>query len=856
MKRNMILAFLVLFGAAILIACDETTTTVPSTAPTTATTTVTTTRATTTTVPTTTLSPTLPLVDGIDPAPENILGIYDLSVAEGTATIVYEKHGLPWPKMEIAITEDVDRFNKLVVTASGEGVLLVRFVGESVYEVRLNLVKGGSTYQIDLRDYDDYLATLSSIELVADPGVADSRGTIVVSKLEFDTGTAFGSVLELGDPGYNATYEWASTDEGVYTFTTEMDNSVTIGFNKVAGQEWSWAGRLYSTDETQGYNMMTVVIQGTEGTQFLVKPNDNGAMEKWINLDGTVQTVQIPLVADLFRLVCFAQPNVAPASGTVSLKSMVLSYVEPAPADVSAYETYDFEDGWVGADAGVYTIGYADGKTTVTWADRTNAWSFIKNEFALNLADHNTVTMVVKGTAGQQLIIKPNDNGAYEQTITFDGTEQTFTFTLATKPTKVLIFVDPIAGSAAGSFEIISAVTSFVSSGTNFNVGWAENDPDTYDITVEPSGLVHVDYTKIAGQEWAFMKTDFDAEDAAGKNVMLIVLRGAAGKQVLVKPNDSGALETWITFADDEPVSLWVTAESFTKVILFAEPNAAPATGSFEILKLELLYEEPDAVERDVVYDFEEGWIDNDGGIFTFTRIADATRVEWNKPVVNDWQFFKNTFTDNLANHNTITMVVQGTVGQQILIKPNDKQAFEKTVTFDGTAQTVTFTLTEAPLFVIVFADPFNHGLTGTFDILSATVSYEPQPYEITDGWAENDAGTYTIDQANEDGSVVVNYATTDTYQFMINNFDADLAYGNNTLTIVVQGTLGNTLLLKPNDSGALEQTVTFDGTEQTIVITAAAFSKLLLFAAPGTAGGQTGTFTLVSVTLTYVAGE
>ena len=889
MKRNLILAFLTLCVTAILIACTGLTTTVPVTTTTTAavttttqpgttvtttqpvttttpptTTTQATTTQTTTTVTTTTLAPTLPLIDGINPTPEGLYGIYDLTVEAGVATVVYDKHGHAWPVMEIAIEEDVERFNKLVVTASGDGVLLVRFNGATVYEVRLNLVPGGSTYQIDLRDFDDFLADLTSIELVADPGVADSRGEIVLSNLNFDTGTAFGSVIELKAPDYNATYEWVSNDAGVYTFTTELDDSVTIGYTKVTGQDWSWAGRLYSTDETQGYNMMTVVIQGTAGTQFLVKPNDNGSMEKWINLDGTVQTIQIPLSADLFRVVCFAIPGVAPAvdaepmTGSVSLKSMILSYVPAPAADVSAGEVYDFEDGWVAGDVGVYTIGYADGKTTIAWTGRTNAWAWLKNDFTMNLSEHNTITMVVKGTAGQQLIIKPNDSAAYEQTITFDGNEQTFTFTLTTKPTKVILFADPNLGAAEGSFEIISATTSFVFSGTNLNVGWTENDVDTYDITFETSGLVHVDYTKNAEQAWAFMRTIFVPADVVGMNVLAITLQGTAGKQLLVKPNDYWKTETMVTFEDENPVVLYFNLfdfeqDSFLNIVIFAEPNTPSVTGSFDILKVELSYAQPDALERDAVVDFEEGWVDNDGGIFTFTRVDGSTNVAWNKPVTNDWQYFKNTFTDNLANHNTITMVVQGTIGQEILIKPNDKWYLEQKVTFDGTEQTVTFTLEETPLFVIIFADPFLHALTGDFDIISATVTFEPQPLEITDGWAENDLGTYTVDQDNEDGSVVVNYATTGTYQFMINNFDADLAYGNNTLTIVVQGTLGNTLLVKLNDLNTLETIITFDGTEQTLVVTAETFTKLLLFAAPGTEGGQTGTFTLVSVTLTYV---
>jgi hypothetical protein len=86
----------------------------------------------------------------------------------------------------------------------------------------------------------------------------------------------------------------------------------------------------------------------------------------------------------------------------------------------------------------------------------------------------------------------------------------------------------------------------------------------------------------------------------------------------------------------------------------------------------------------------------------------------------------------------------------------------------------------------------------------------------------------------------------------MINNFDLDDVFGLNTLTIVLQGTAAKELLIKPNDSGTMQEEITFDGTEQTFTYTATAFSKLLLFAEPGVTSG-TDTFTIVSLTLSYI---
>jgi hypothetical protein len=70
--------------------------------------------------------------------------------------------------------------------------------------------------------------------------------------------------------------------------------------------------------------------------------------------------------------------------------------------------------------------------------------------------------MTVKGTAGQQLIIKPNDKGDFEQTVTFDGEEQEVTLILTETPRFILIFVDPINGAKTGSFEILSAKVVYI----------------------------------------------------------------------------------------------------------------------------------------------------------------------------------------------------------------------------------------------------------------------------------------------------------------------------------------------------------------------------------------------------------
>ncbi|HOW38352.1 MAG TPA: hypothetical protein PLZ76_05525, partial [Bacillota bacterium] len=477
-------------------------------------------------------------------------------------------------------------------------------------------------------------------------------------------------------------------------------------------------------------------------------------------------------------------------------------------------------------------------------------WASMYQDISEDLSALNTVTLVLKGTAGKQVLFKYNNS--VEQWITFDGTEQTIVIALSAKLTQVRFFAEGGTAPVTGTFEIVSAFASYVPDGVNVNVGWVENDADTYDIATDANGIVSVDYAKGTGQEWIFMRTVFDVEDAEGMNTFTLVLRGTPGKSVLVKPNDSGALETVVTFKDENPVTVFVSADAFVNCLIFAEPGTASVSGSFEILRAFLTYEQPSALGRDAVVDFETGWVDAGDSVYTFAAEAGKTTVNYVKGAGHAWSSMTYTFTDNLANLNTVTLVVKGTVGKQILFKYNN--AVEQWITFTGSDQTVVVSLS-APIWEArIFAEGGTASVSGSFEIISATVSFVPVPMTISQGWAENDQGTYTIDQDNVDGTVVVNYATTDTYQFMINNFDTEATFGLNTMTIVLQGTAGRTLLVKPNDDGAMETTVTFDGSQQTFTFTAAGFSKLLLFAAPGTTGGQTGSFTIVSLELSYVA--
>jgi hypothetical protein len=534
--------------------------------------------------------------------------------------------------------------------------------------------------------------------------------------------------------------------------------------------------------------------------------------------------------------------------------SVTFSYEEP---NVSVFEQVDMKAGWTPSAAGLYTIVETAAKTTISY-DRTSgdAWTNLKHtvDTDLFLGNHNAVKIVVKGTVGAEILVKPNDYWKTEMKIVFDGTEQTVIIPVANATKFVTLLVDPFLGSLTGSFEILELKSLFIPTGSNnVNSGWVSIDAGVYTFTPQNTGTVIVGYAKAVGQTWPAMKADFAPASALGMNTMRIVLKGTPGKSVLVKPNDSGALEQMITFADTNPVTVYVTADAFTKLLIFAEPNTEAVNGMFEILSVSLYYVKPDALPRETVVDFETGWEDGGDSVYTFAAAGGITTVTYNKTSL-PWAMMQYEFSDNLSNHNTVTFVVSGTAGKQILIKLNNNNALQTNYTFlvTGAQETVKIPLTALLASVQIFAEPgdLTQTASGTFDIVSAQVTFEKE-VDITSGWALNDAGTYVIGEADVDGSIDVSYTKlTFDWAYIINNFDAEAVEGCNTLTLVLIGEATKTMMLKPNDVDT--PTITFTGVEQTFTFTREAFTKMVMIAAPGTQG-VSGTFTIVSMVLSYV---
>lgn len=882
-KKAMLLAVVLAFAFS-LAACQDittTTTTTSATTATTSTTTATTSTTTTTTATTTTTTATTTATTTSGLQNMSILngwvdsgdGVHTIVQSATELSVTYDKQGFSWASMVYEIDEDLSVFNKLVFAISGSGTLLVKIQGvDTSFEVSIQLTAGQVTYQLNLRDYDEFLGGVTGVYLFAGPGKAQGTGNFTITQFAFNEGTAYGTVLEDGDSniplneleydGTGETFEFKTgfvdNGDGIYTIDKSGDDPL-VSYTKAVGFEWA-----YMIATVKGafsdFDFVVLNVKGVTAGAVMFKAELSSTVQKEIAGTFAIDE-EITLVLDLSewtdaqldaltKILIFAAGGSATGSGEFEIQSAYFSKVSPI-----VEPNYDFMTGWVENDLSTYTFTeQLDGSLLVDYTKGVGqSWAFMKNDFDSELAaGFNTMTFTVMGTAGKSIMIKPNDSGALEQTITFTGEEQTVVVT-AYAFTKMMIFAEPGTESVNGSFTIISAKLTYVEPDAldasvvyDFNGSWVGNDEGIYTFT-NTAGIVTIDYSRIAGQEWSFIKNVF-LDNLSNHDTIVMIVKGTAGAELIIKPNDNSAYEQTVTFTGEEQIITFTLTDAPERVLMFVDPNTGSLTGSFQIISAKV------TSSASGIYDFTTDFTESDPDTYGFTILGGGTLlVDYTKAVGQGWVYMSSIFdAEDVDGLNTMTIVLKGTLGKSVLLKPNDDGALEVLVNFTGEEQTVVVTYT-AFTKLIIFAEAGVAEVNGSFQIISATLSYVQPSYDFTQGWIENDVDTYDF-TVTETGSTIVDYTKGATQQwiFMRNNFTVD-AEGFNTLTLVVKGTLGKSIMIKPNDSGALEKTIVFTGEEQTVVVSASAFTTMLIFAEPGTAS-VSGSFEIISAKLTYTA--
>lgn len=765
--------------------------------------------------------------------------VYEIAYEGTDAVVTYDKAaGQEWSFMITRVQGDFTDFNFVVfqVTGSSGQKLLIKPNEYNAVESFIWLDGTAQELVIDLRDLSLVEKNaITDFKIFIAAGTAPAAGELTITdafmtdEYEFEEPVFIVNEYNGTDTSF-ALGNWYDGGDLVYTITP---NGSAFEVDYVKKGEWNFMYALVDGDFS-GFAKLEFEITGQENKTILLKVESPvGNKEQQFTFDGTKQVFSIDLTAmtqaqleQLNKVVMFAGPG-GLGSGEFTIHSVTFKNAD-----------YMVDTPWTSLDAGVYTFSGTAPAVIVNYAKGAGQeWSAMVNTFdAEKVAGLNKMTIVVKGTAGKSVLLKPNDMGPLEQTVTFTDANPVTVEVESPAFTKLVVFGEPGTASVSGSFEIVSITLTYVAPEfdftkvVHFNGDWVANNASIYTFDFQATKTL-VTYNKLAGNEWEWFRTVFDAKEVAGLNTLSITLKGTAGKQVLIKPNDSGALEKWVTFTDDQPITTVIMAEQFMSVFIFAEGGTAPAAGSFEILGASLSYQAK----------LEGTWVENDLGTYTVTTNEGITTVNYTK-VNQGWVFLKSTIEANkLVGLNTVSVTLRGTDGKQVLVKVNN--SVEKWVTFVGTEPvTVEITIPEGITGVILFAEGGVDNATGSFEILDAKVFYRAN---LLNTWVENDLGTYTT--TVDAGVTTVNYTKVNQgWVFLKTNIAAGDIEGLNTLTITLSGTAGKQVLVKVNNS--VEQWVTFaDANPVVVTITVPSGINAVILFAEGGVDNATGSFVIHS---------
>ncbi|MFA6647962.1 MAG: hypothetical protein WCS32_04935, partial [Candidatus Izemoplasmatales bacterium] len=194
MKVKKLLVFILMMVIAfVVVACGGTSSSTTTTNQSSSTTTSVTTGSTTTT--TDTVSSTvsqlqkMSIINGWSDSGDSV---YTIVQDNTELAVTYDKNSFSWANMVYEIDEDLSVYNKLVIAISGQGTLMIKIQGATeAFEVSLQLTAGEVMYQLDLRDWDEFLTGVTGVYLFGGPGKASDAGSFDISLFEFHEGTAY-----------------------------------------------------------------------------------------------------------------------------------------------------------------------------------------------------------------------------------------------------------------------------------------------------------------------------------------------------------------------------------------------------------------------------------------------------------------------------------------------------------------------------------------------------------------------------------------------------------------------------------------------------------------------------------------
>ena len=451
---------------------------------------------------------------------------------------------------------------------------------------------------------------------------------------------------------------------------------------KNGGSEWEWVG-LKTDAALEGYNKVVATVKGTAGEILKFKTNDKGAGEYDATMTGEFDEVVITLadgfVWDDAKQTMILMPNGGMAAGTghdFIITKLELQGEGKDPIDLLRCPIVKAE-----ACKAVRQIVMSKP------IDDTADWDCVKLDLGLDFAGYAGIKFTIKGTDGEQLLLKANDQNACEHKVTIaDGVATGFidlsnlTYTL--NNVTFVVFPNVQAAGTAHEFYITELVYVF-------NNG--EGDEESHDdVDVIANAAVtknaheyHYELNAVkngSGEwEWVGIKTSAELE---GYTKVVYAIQGPDGEMFKFKTNDKGAGEFDVhtngTLQEGEfalPASFAWNPEAQT-MIMFPNAGVVGTGHEFVITKLELQGEGKDPINllaatasctKDCAFQ----------KVLVITKPSSLTGA--------NWDCVKLDLEADLSGYKAVKYSVKGTADEQIMFKTNDQ--FEQRVTFNGEVQ-------------------------------------------------------------------------------------------------------------------------------------------------------------------------
>ena len=364
----------------------------------------------------------------------------------------FEGEDFNWDHVKYASPVDLNGFNGLSVvlkgTAGEEVMIKIYDTGGSMEHKE---VMTGELQQFFYEFEADYVSSKAAVVLFANPG---ANGT--------------GHEIEVYSVLFTQEYTASEEEEPVAKDDVDLLANPTITKNGheyfkelivskvVGGGSYEWVGLKVDGDLT-GYNKVVVTIQGTEGEIFLIKPNDDGALEHRFTMDGTVQSLEYTLPEgtsfDSSKLMIFMpDADVAGRGHDFVITKFELQGDGKEPIDLLAGTL---------AKSGDCNAAYAlviNKPTTIT-----EGYDSLWLDVNADITSYKCVKYTVKGTAGEEILFKPNDNNANEYKVTFDGSVQSGIIDLSDKTLEankleMVLFANPGTAGTGNQITIYELV--------------------------------------------------------------------------------------------------------------------------------------------------------------------------------------------------------------------------------------------------------------------------------------------------------------------------------------------------------------------------------------------------------------